>query len=105
MHAVISGDVVAFTSLSVAQRTFLDERIALLLRELAERFDASGRMVRGDYLELYVPRSEQSLRVMLLVKTFVRAQELPAEPGKGKRVKLFRDHGIRLALGLGALER
>ncbi len=105
MHAVISGDVIAFTSLSVAQRGQLEERINALLGELASGFAVHGQIVRGDFLELYVPKPEQSFRVMLLAKTFVRAQELEIEPNEDKRVKLYRSHGIRLALGMGSLER
>lgn len=105
MHAVISGDVVAFTSLSVKDRAFLEKRFEVLLSDLSETMNVFGRLVRGDFLEFYVPQPKFALRVMLLVKTFVRSQELEQEGSEDKHVKLHLDHGIRLALGMGELER
>ncbi|MCH6256882.1 hypothetical protein MLD52_10010 [Puniceicoccaceae bacterium K14] len=105
MHAVVSGDVVAFTSLSVKRRAFLEERFSILLSDLSESMEIFGRVVRGDFLEFYVPRSSDALRVMLLVKSFVRSQEFPEEQVADKHVRLHLEHGIRLALGMGALER
>lgn len=105
MHAVISGDVVAFTGLSVSQRSFLEKRFSVLLSDLKQSIGVFGRIVRGDFLEFYVPQPKDGLRVMLLAKTFVRSQELEQEGVESKYVKLHRDHGIRLALGMGELER
>ena len=105
MHAVISGDVVAFTRLSIQQRAFLEERVSDLLRQLKRSFGVYGQLVRGDFLELYLPKPADGLRVMLLVKSYVRSQELPEADSADKLVKLHLEHGIRLALAIGELER
>ncbi len=53
--AVISGDIVASTSLTDEGRTHIEENLNKLLEELHEKYNMYGRMIKGDYLECVVP--------------------------------------------------
>ncbi len=104
-HAVISGDVVAFTSLTVPQRREVEAGIAELFAALKQRFGIFSRLARGDFLEFYVPQPQDSLRAMLVIKCFLKALPIDLDLTAQKRAKFFKTYGIRLALGIGELLR
>ena len=52
--AVISGDIVAFTSLSDSDRSLVEDAIKELLKELENQFKGFSRIIKGDYLEYYL---------------------------------------------------
>ncbi len=58
--AVISGDIVASTSLTDEGRTHIEEKLKKLLEELHAKYKMFGRMIKGDYLECVVPEPEES---------------------------------------------
>lgn len=105
MHAVIAGDIVAYTSLKVGDREQLEGSLDVLFSELEQVFSVAGWMAKGDFLEFYVPNKTHGLRAMLAVKTFVRSQSLGRGDTANKKAKLHNEHGIRLALSLGELDR
>jgi len=105
--SVISGDIVASTSLSDAGREYLFEKITRLLEELNTKYGVYGRMIKGDYLELVIPENENPLRIALIIKAFIKStssDELFRNEA-GQRFMLFKIHGIRLAIGYGELSR
>lgn len=106
-YSVISGDIVSSTSLSVEDSKFVEENLKTLLKELKQEFNVYGRIIKGDYLECVVPNPAEGLQVALAIKSFVKA--IPLETKKytkdDNRVKQFRIHGIRLAIGYGELSR
>lgn len=105
--AVISGDIVASTSISDTGRAILDTNLNSLLVELKNEFNIYGRILKGDYLECFIPVPENALRVALAIKSFVKS--IPVEKlstdNKDNRFKSFKTHGIRLAIGYGDLSR
>jgi len=107
-YAIISGDIVASTSLSIQGKKRIDEGFRKLLNELKGKFDVFGRIIKGDYIECYVPENTQSLRVALSIKSFIKSLNIDinddgfTNPG---RSKLYKTYGIRLAIGLGDLLR
>jgi hypothetical protein len=107
IKAVISGDIVASTSLSVKGRTYLEEALSRLLDELNAKFRMYGRMIKGDYLECVIPEPEDSLRVALIIKAFIKS--IAADDSliniDDPRFKFFKTYGIRLAIGYGELSR
>lgn len=105
--SVISGDIVSSTSLNDSGRVLIEESLKDLLIELKSSYDVYGRVIKGDYLECVVPDPGNALRVALIIKCFVKA--IPVKATKhykmNRRVKLFKTHGVRLAIGFGELSR
>ncbi len=106
-YSVISGDIVSSTSLSSEDSSFVAENLNILLLKLKQEFNVYGRIIKGDYLECVVPNASEGLQVALAIKSFVKAIPVATKEYKkdDKRVKLFRTHGIRLAIGYGELSR
>lgn len=106
-YSVISGDIVSSTSLSVEDSKFVEENLKTLLKDLKDEFNVYGRIIKGDYLECVVPNAAEGLQVALAIKSFVKA--IPIDTKKytkeDNRVKQFKIHGIRLAIGYGELSR
>lgn len=107
MKSVISGDIVASTSLSNTGRELIEDRLKELLVELSDNFNTYARILRGDYLECVVPKPEDSLQVALVIKSFVKSIRIEDTPlyKNNKRNKVFKNYGIRLAIGYGQLSR
>jgi hypothetical protein len=106
-RAVISGDIIAYTSLSNADKTKMEISINRLFQELKNRYDVFGRLIKGDYLEFYIPNPVSALRIALLIKSHIKsyALELNDIDSKDKRLNVFKTHGIRLAIGIGQIKR
>ncbi len=105
--AVISGDIIAWTSLSVESRIMIEKGLDKLLQEIEVKYDVFGRVVKGDYIECVIPDPGQALRVALAIKCFVKAIKIEDTETdvKNNRIRAFRTFGIRLAIGYGQLTR
>lgn len=108
-RAVVSGDIIASTSLSNDDRYKLGKCIKVLIKKLKKRYNAYCRYTEGDdYIDCYIPDISEALRVMLAIKCFIKSVPVninhKSDP-KDSRIKFFRTHGIRLALGIGELSR
>ncbi len=106
-YSVISGDIVSSTGLHVQDRKFVEENLHTMLHSLKEEFNVYGRIIKGDYLECVVPNAADGLQVALAIKSFVKAIPIQAKTYKSEdnRIKQFKTHGIRLAIGYGELSR
>lgn len=106
-EAVISGDIIASTSLSDKGRGKVESHLRELLKNLEATYQVFGRIIKGDYLECYVPQLKDALRVTLVIKSYIKSiTVLPEDLNpRDKRGKLFKIHGIRLAIGIGKLTR
>ncbi len=106
-YSVISGDIVSSTSLNNEDRKFVEENLQNLLSELKQEFNVYGRIIKGDYLECVVPNPSEGLQVALAIKSFVKAIDVDTKKYKKEdnRVKQFKIHGVRLAIGYGELSR
>jgi hypothetical protein len=105
-NAVISGDIVASTSLTDEGRMHIEEKLNELLGELHKKYKMYGRMIKGDYLECVVPDPVIALRLCLIIKAFIKSisgDEILQN--EDNRFKFFKIHGIRLAIGYGELTR
>lgn len=107
MYAVLSGDIISSTSLGTKEKDALKRLLAVLLDDLRTEFNIFGRIVKGDYLECVIPDPKLALQIALAVKSFVKGipVEIEADKKTKKRTKLFKEHGIRLAIGYGELSR
>ena len=107
IKAVISGDIVASTSLNDAGRELIENSLKELINELNKNFNTYSRIIKGDYLECVVPNPENALVVALAIKSFVKSipiKDLSLYKTNNK-IKLFKTYGIRLAIGYGTLSR
>lgn len=106
-YVVISGDVISSTSLSRSHKEGLEEGLSQLLNDLTHHFDCYGRVIKGDYLECVVPNPKHGLRVAMAIKSFVKTVPVALEvyDDRKRRAQKFKEHGIRLAIGYGTLER
>lgn len=106
-YSVISGDIISSTGLQTQDRKFVEEKLNVLLEDLKQEFNVYGRLIKGDYLECVVPNAEEGLQVALAVKSFVKAIPIKIKNYKSEdnRIKQFKIHGIRLAIGYGELSR
>ncbi len=101
--AAISADVIAYTSLSEADRRNLEDKIKEVLDDLTQKYEHFyGRIIQGDYIECAIPDSKHALRIALLLKTFIKSIELQNYT-RSKGIKYFKEHGIRLALAVAPL--
>lgn len=104
---VISGDIVASSSIANKDKALLEKRLDELLSFLKTEFGVFSRVIKGDYLEMVIPKTGEALRIALMVKCFVKSlpiQEAKSEKEKNQ-FKSFRNYGIRLAIGYGELSR
>jgi hypothetical protein len=107
-YATISADVISYTSLSETEKRKLETGIRKLLNDLSERFKKQnfyGRLVQGDYIECALDAPRYSLRIALLLKTYVKSIDLGLVKSNRSKLKYFLDHGIRLAVAIAPLTK
>ena len=108
-HAIISGDIIASTSLNDVDRKKMGESINILSKELGDKFNVYSRITEGDdSIVCYVPNIPDALRVMLAIKCYIKAipvSTINSNKQEDTRLKFFKIHRIRLALGIGELSR
>jgi len=108
ISAVISGDIISYTALNNNEKQSLDTEINAMLELLKQEYNVFGRIVKGDYLECYVPDTHRVLRVALIIKSFIKVTSINILTGKAikdSKKKIFQNYGIRIAIGIGELER
>lgn len=109
IHAIVSGDIIASTSLNNEVRKRLGDSLKSLTKDLGEKYHVYSRFTEGnDYIDCYVPDIGDALRVMLAIKCFVKSLPINKNDSSYKRdnrIKFFITHGIRLAMGIGELSR
>jgi len=106
-RATISCDIVSSTALSTESRDILATKLRGLIKKLTKHFEKEGfygRILKGDYIECALDEPDVALRVALLIKTFVRSLELPKPKYENKRIKYFKEHGVRIAIAVAPLE-
>jgi hypothetical protein len=103
--AVISGDVIAFTSLIDEDRYKVEDACKSIISEIDKKFSGFGRVLKGDYLEYYLPNPNDALRAALSIKCFLKSVKLSQNYTNNKRAELFKIHAIRLAVGIGKISR
>lgn len=101
---VLSGDIIASTSLSYEEKSVLENRIKNLITILAEHFSIYARIIKGDYIEIVVENPEDALTITLLLKSYIKSSEDDKE-NKSIRYQKFKNFGIRIAMGFGPLAR
>jgi hypothetical protein len=106
--ATISADIISYTSLPELEKRSLESGIRNLLSGLSERFREQnfyGRLVMGDYIECAMDDPRYSLRIALLLKTFIKSFDLNVNKRDRSRLKYFFEHGLRLAVAVAPLAK
>ena len=99
MIATISADIVSSTSLDTRQLIRLRSR----LLELFDRFSENspgfwGRVVRGDSIECFIPEYQDSLRIALLIKLYLKMLVADWDCSS-----LLQRYGVRFSIGIGGI--
>ena len=106
--AIISGDIIAYTTLNKNEKLKLEKELNAFLKLLKKEYDVFGRIIKGDYLECYIPETYKVLRIALIIKSFIKTIVFEIKSStkeKTNRLKTFKTYGIRIAIGIGDLER
>ncbi|MEX1192995.1 MAG: fumarate hydratase [Brumimicrobium sp.] len=103
--AVISGDILASTSLQEIDRLKVFKNTQILIEEISKKYNAYCRITQGDYIECATPQSEKALEIALILKSFIKAILISNNQryNKDNRVKAYKTYGIRIAIGYGEL--
>ena len=75
-YIVISGDFIAYTSLSTEEKKTLEQELMNLFAILEKKFNTYSRLIKGDFLECVVPNPADGLSVALAIKTFIKSLEI-----------------------------
>jgi hypothetical protein len=102
--ATISGDIVAFTSLDNEEKARVEKIIYSLFENLERRFNAYCRLIKGDYIECYIPNPQHALRAALSFKCIIKSMQMDKRISD-RRFNKFKRYGIRLAIGIGTINR
>jgi hypothetical protein len=103
-HAAISGDIIAYTSLSDSDKILIESEIVSLFKLLKRKLNVYGRMIKGDYIECYIPNPADSLRVALIIKSYIKSFSLESSQ-LNNRVAAYKTYVLRLAIGIGEINR
>ncbi|WP_432411090.1 helix-turn-helix transcriptional regulator [Rasiella sp. SM2506] len=105
-YSVLSGDIISSTSLDSADKKILEVHLERLLKDLKKHFKSYGRLIKGDYIECVIPTAGEAMQACLAIKSYVKTIPISIETSKSEnRAKLFKEYGVRLAIGYGALDR
>ena len=99
--STISADVVDSTKLTKEGMVELRDSVNAFISEIRQ-IDPSawGRLTRGDFVEFVVPRPEKALRIALLLKTRLKALDLPIIKDENSQLSVY---GARIAIGIGTM--
>jgi hypothetical protein len=107
VKTVISGDIIASTSLTDSERVFIEKSLKVLLLDLRKYFNSYGHLIKGDYIDCVVEDPAETLRAALAIKSYVKSLRLdnPVKGTENNRFRKYRTYRIRLAIGYGELSR
>lgn len=103
-YIVLSGDIIAYTSLSDDEKITLEKQLHNLISTLKNKFSIFGRLIKGDYIEIVVENPEDALAIVLLIKNYIKSISF-VKLDQSNRKKSFKNYGIRIAMGYGELNR
>ncbi|TAE86095.1 MAG: hypothetical protein EAY81_06010 [Bacteroidetes bacterium] len=111
MKAVITGDIIQSTKLSIADKKRLIDSIDITLKQWQKDYGLQYELFRGDSFQCLVHNKAHALRVTIMIKTFIKSLN-PSEPGEMRRVSgkntsmLFPiwKFDARMAIGIGNID-
>lgn len=110
--ATISADIIASSSLTYSEMQNLSTQINNLFEWLNNKYNTKrkpfyARLIKGDYIECYMKNPKIALEVALMLKAFVKTfatKQKTAGRRDTPHYHLFRNYGIRVAIGIGEME-
>lgn len=103
--ATISADIISSTAMSIEDRLILEEKILGVIKTLKQTFGSKnfyGRLIKGDYIECVLENPKHALKAALILKSFVKSLHI-AQNEKNKKIRNFKEYGIRIAVAVGKL--
>ncbi len=73
LKAIITGDIIHSTRMTVDQRTWLFKEIAKALKVWNKDFKMRSEIFRGDSFQCLISDPKDALKVALIIKTFIRS--------------------------------
>jgi hypothetical protein len=114
LHATISADIIASSSLSAAEIQSLTGRISEIFIQMDDYQKSAGkerltsRLVAGDTIECFIPNPGDALRIALILKSGIKSFRLGKQAiedrNRVKLRKLFESYGVRIAVGIGEMD-
>lgn len=101
---VLSADIVASTSIGITDKVELESNLNEILAIIKKKYNAYGRILKGDYIEMVIENPVDSLIIVLMLKSFIKKIQLKNKEDN-IRLKSFKTYGIRIAMGFGMLDR
>ena len=108
-YAIITGDIVSSGKIKPVVREKLFASINDLLKKMKRKWISDYETYRGDSLQCVAASPEKSLRIALIIRSYLKSYEPPsAEPKKTSKKKKIAIKGyfttsfdIRVAIGIG----
>ena len=103
MYAVLTGDIINSSKLSILARKVLIDSLGDLFNDYRQQSDnllnlqITSEMYRGDSFQCLLDVPEQALRIALLIRTFLQSKILL----EGKQIS----SDARIAIGVGGINR
>lgn len=112
-HAIITGDIVSSRKIKPAIREKLYRDLEAFLKSIKKQWITGYEIYRGDSIQCEAISPAASLRIALMIKSFVMAyippsvqKKISADQSNGKQVRgyLNAEFDIRLAIGVGVVD-
>lgn len=112
IQAIITGDIIHSTRMTIEQRNWLFEQIATALRQWNKDFGIKSETFRGDSFQCLVKNPADALRLALLQKTFIRSLN-PSDVYEVRKSNTKKKRGVffpawifdaRIAIGIGEVD-
>ncbi len=111
LHAIITGDIVSSGKIKPAARQKLLGAVNTLMKDLKKKWISSYETYRGDSLQCSTALPGTSLRVALIIRSFLKAYTGGNQKINSKRKKQYHIKGyfaasfdIRLSIGIGKVD-
>lgn len=72
-QAVITADIIHSSKLNAENKALLYKSIKDVLGRTDEDFDSKSEMFRGDSFQCLIPKPKDTLRIALIIKTYIRS--------------------------------
>lgn len=113
IQAIITGDVIHSTRISVEHRDWLFKQIAAELKQLNKAYKIRSETFRGDSFQCWIKHPIDALKIALLIKTFIRSLNPSSVYNVSRKNSSEKAKGIisptwifdaRIAIGIGEVE-